>query len=139
MEYIVLAFVFGVLMLGGVIYASDRQGWHATFKRVSTFARASVESGKPVKAIAAKAEKVEKDKWTAEFEGKALESEAKHVIVKTWFAKYGGSIQPFWKCKCGVSDWHVNIGMAASDSKSHVKEQNKAEEMMALNGGTHAW
>jgi hypothetical protein len=135
LEYVfLLAFVVSVC-----IYLTDRKGWNATAKRLSTIARAHIESAKPLKQIEKQSEKLALDTWTAQFEGKAIESGPKHVIVRTWFARVGGSVSPHFKCKCGHTDWHVNVDAAARLSKSHVNEQNRAEELMKRNGGTHAW
>lgn len=140
MVEIILTGLFVLAVLGGIqIYRSDRAGWNATFKRLSRMVRASIESSKPVKQLEPVAKKAELDTWTAEFEGKELETANKHVIVRTWYHKIGGEIRPYWKCKCGVSDWHVNVNRANQKSKEHVKEQNAAEKLMARNGGTHAW
>lgn len=135
MEYVFLVvFLFGVWM-----YSRDPKGWNATAKRLSNIIRANIESAKPVKAIEKVAETYEKDKWTAEFEGKELDTGPKHVIVKTWYARYGGEVRPHWKCKCGHADWHINLEAASRKSKDHVREQNQAEANLAKNGGTHAW
>ena len=135
MEYVFLA----AFVISLVFYLCDRKGWHATAKRISTIARANIEASKPIKAVEAQSEKVELDKWTAEFEGKPLETGPKHVIVRTWFAKVGGSVSPHFECKCGHKDWHVNIKAATDLSESHIREQNHAEELLARNGGMKAW
>lgn len=135
MEYVFLVLFFVAVGL----YLSDRKGWNATAKRVTKIVRANIESAKTVKAIERKAEKNALDKWTAEFEGKALDTGPKHRIVKTWYGKFSGELRPFWKCKCGHSDWHISIDMASIRSKEHVRQQNHAEELLAKNGGTHAW
>lgn len=127
------------LVVSGVLYLADRKGWNATAKRLTTIVRANLESGKPVKAIDKVAVTKELDKWTAEFEGKQIESGLKHEIVRTWYARVGGTIYPHYKCKCGHSDWHLNIDAADKKSKEHVKNQNHAEVLLARNGGTRAW
>lgn len=135
MEYaFLIAFVVSLW-----IYLTDRKGWNATAKRLSNIIRASIESAKPVKAIEKVADTYEKDKWTAEFEGKELDTGPKHVIIKTWFGKFGGEVRPHWKCKCGHYDWHITVDAASRTSKDHVREQNQAEINLAKNGGTHAW
>lgn len=129
-----LAFVVSVCM-----YLADRKGWNATAKRLSNIARAHIESAKPIKEIEKQTEKRALDTWTAEFEGKPLETGPNHVIIKTWFSRVGGSVSPYFKCKCGHTDWHVDIEAATRLSKRHVSEQNNADEMLKRNGGTHAW
>jgi hypothetical protein len=137
---IFLVILFLVVVGGYGIYLSDRKGWNATFKRLSTVARANLEAGKPVKAVTAKTEKDEKDKWTAEFEGKSLELDGpKHEIVRTWYAKISGEVRPHFQCKCGFKDWHLYVPDAKRTANRHVSEQNEAEELLARNGGTHAW
>lgn len=137
---------FGVILLimmitGTALYRSDPNGWNATFNRISRFTRASLSSGKNAKLLEKLPEKDAKDAWVAQFEGRAIteKPEVKHVIVRTWFQNYGGSISPFWKCKCGAQDWHVAIDAAKRDADMHVKTQNAAEALLARNGGTHAW
>ena len=138
MEIFAIIF-FLSLVVSGALYLSDRKGWNATAKRLTTIVRANIESAKPVKAIEKVAVTHELDKWTAEFEGKQLESNLKHEIVKTWYARVLGTIRPHYKCKCGHTDWELDIDIAVRTSKKHVKEQNAAEVLLARNGGTHAW
>jgi hypothetical protein len=135
MEYVFLV----VFAIGIGIYLSDRKGWNATARRLSNIVRAHIESSKPVKQVEKKIEQMELDEWTAEFEGKSLDDEPKHVIVKTWFAEFAQTLRPFYQCKCGYSDWNLDIETADQKSKQHVVEQNKAEELLKKNGGTHAW
>ena len=138
MEYVFLAF----FVINVVLYLLDRKGWHATAKRVTRIVRANIESAKPLKALEQRSDKAEKDKWTAEFEGKALvegKAAPKHEISRTWYANYGGSVHPFWQCKCGTKDWHLDKDMAGRKAKEHVKDFNEAERLLSLNGGTHAW
>jgi hypothetical protein len=134
MEYVILF----VLVICVGIYLTDRKGWNATAKRLSNIIRAHIESSKPVKKIETKVKQQALDSWTAEFEGKALD-EPKHVIIKTYFAKYGYSLLPHFKCKCGYGYWGVDIEHAKRLSEEHVNEQNAAEDMRSKNGGTHAW
>ena len=130
------------LTISTVIYLCDRSGWHATGKRLTNIVRASIESAKTVKALEEKTKAIQqrdKDQWTAEFQGKQLETGPKHEIVKTWFAKFDGDVRPHWKCKCGISDWHMDVPAATRKSEQHVTEQNYAEELLTRNGGTRAW
>lgn len=141
MEYIFLV----VFVASVVMYLTDRKGWHATAKRLTTIVRANIEAGKPVKAI----EPVKQfDEWENSF--KSIENPPsaalvpakpalKHVIVKTWYEAVAGSVRPHWKCRCGRYDWELDLSEAHRLSKRHVKEQNAAEELLAKNGGTHAW
>lgn len=135
MEYVLLFIL--VICVG--IYLTDRKGWNATAKRLSNIVRAHIESAKPVKKIEKKIERQALDTWTAEFEGKSLDTEPKHVIIKTWYAKVYNDICPSFKCKCGYTDWHVSVDAAARMSKKHVQEQNLAEKLLKRNGGTRAW
>lgn len=54
---------------GGILYLSDRKGFHGTAKRLSTLIRASVEGSKVVKALEAKVEDKQSAEWDAEFYG----------------------------------------------------------------------
>lgn len=139
MEYVFLIF-FAVL---AGLYLADRKGWNATAKRLTNIVRANIEAAKPIKQLESSSKKAleqkSKDKWTADFTGKPIDSGKKHEIVRTWYAQYGGGLRPFWKCKCGTSDFHVAVGAAQSAANQHVKEQNQAEELLKRNGGTHAW
>lgn len=126
-----------------VIYMLDRKGWNATAKRLSTIVRANIEAAKPIKQLESSSKKTLeqkiKDNWSAEFTGQQLDNGLKHVIVKTWYARVSGNVYPHWKCKCGVSDWHISTDRAREKSKAHVRYQNNAEELLKKNGGTHAW
>lgn len=133
------------LVITFALYMSDRKGWHSTVKRLTTIVRANIEAGKPVKAI----EPVKAfDEWENSF--KSIENppsaalvpakpELKHEIVKTWYARVLSEIYPHYKCKCGYVEWELSIATAQRTSEKHVREQNAAEELLARNGGTHAW
>jgi hypothetical protein len=136
MEYIFLI----VIVIGVCIYLTDRKGWNATARRLSNIVRANIESAKPIKQIEKKIEQHEIDSWTAEFEGRPVDEGPKHVIIKTWFSELSGvGLRPYYKCKCGYSDWHTDIEYATIKSREHVREQNKADELLKKNGGTKAW
>lgn len=135
MEYVFLA-IF-VIIAG--LYLADRKGWNATAKRLTTIVRANIESGKPVKQIERKIEKKAQADWDEQFTGKPVASGKNHEIAKTWYARVGGDVYPHWRCKCGQSGWHINVEHANRTAQAHIRDQNKGDELLKLNGGTRAW
>jgi hypothetical protein len=139
MEYVFL--IFFAVLTG--LYLADRKGWNATAKRLTNIVRANIEASKPIKQLESSSKKVieqkSKDKWTADFTGKPIDNGKKHEIVRTWYARVGGTVYPHFKCKCGHADFHVTVDAAVRSSKKHVSEMNHAEELLERNGGTHAW
>lgn len=151
MEYLFLI----LFVVAAGVYFSDRKGWNATAKRISTIVRANIEASKPVKAI----EPVKQfDDWEQKF--KAIENPAsvavapapvaKHVLVRTSYYKtesYG--LWPQWHCKCGTKGHEAtgsySNGMesakrrAKQAAETHIRTATEAEAMLAKTNGTHAW
>jgi hypothetical protein len=73
----------------------------------------------------------------------------KHEIVEHRLMKeYDGSYVPEWVCKCGATGfkWVHNIRTmesaqreAVQEGQAHVREQNKAEELLAKTNGKFAF
>jgi hypothetical protein len=150
LEYVFL-FIF---VIAAGFYFSDRKGWHATAKRLSTIVRANLEAGKPVAAI----EPIkDQDDWVQKF--KAIENppsaalkpvNTNHMLVKTSYYKtesYG--LWPQWHCKCGEKG-HEATGSSSNGMESakrrakmaaetHFKTAIAAEEMQAKTGGKFSW
>ncbi len=151
MEYLFL--IVFVIVVG--VYFSDRKGWNATAKRISTIVRANLEAGKPVKAL----EPVkDQDDWVQRF--KAIENPelavaapvepVKHMLVRTSYyktASYG--LWPQWHCKCGAKgheatgSYSNGMGEAKRRAKraaeSHAKTAIEAEAMRAKTNGAFSW
>ncbi len=150
MEYVFLA----VFVISIWIYMSDRKGWNATAKRISTVVRANLESSKPVKTI----EPVKEfDDWEQKF--KEIENppsaalkpiNTRHALVRTSYYRtesYG--LWPQWHCKCGEKG-HEATGSYSDDMESakrrakaaaetHIRTAIAAEEMQAKTGGKFSW
>jgi hypothetical protein len=129
-------FLLIVFIIGG-IYMSDRQGWNATFKRLSRISRASLESRSTTSI--GRVPTGEKERWMAEFTGKTAElttlPEPKHAIVKHNYYETHMGPWPQWVCKCGTKQYEVVIGRlarheraAARHGKQHVRKMNKQDK-----------
>lgn len=150
MEYV----FFAALVISIWIYLSDRKGWNATAKRISTIVRANLESGKPVKALEPDKEQ---DDWEQQF--KAIENppsaalkpvNTRHALAKTSYyhtESYG--LWPQWHCKCGAKGQEAtgsySNGMesakkrAKAAAETHIRTAIAAEEMQAKTGGKFSW
>lgn len=150
---------FGIAM-----YRSDREGWDIIFKRISRNVRASIGSRQEKKALTAfeiMPEDDAREAWAAEFKGKPKEiakydpvpkeyipstiekpKKLKHEIVKTDYYKSSFGPWPQWTCRCGVKG-HTPVSSsleraqksARADGEDHVKEMNKAEEVLNKTNG----
>lgn len=132
-----------VLAVGG-IYFSDRQGWNATFKRVSRIARASLDS-RSFKSLE-RVQTGDKARWEAAYSGRpaALEPlpERKHEIVALNYRNTHLGPWPKWKCKCGHGGEVVVIGAlwahemtAKRHAKAHVRKANRRDRKVGARGG----
>lgn len=154
MEFVAFGALFLLLMIiGTAIYRSDMDGWNATFKRLSRFTRASLESGKDVKLLEKLPEKDAHDAWTAAYEGEPqtavepVKSELNHELVKLdYYSSYGGEKWPRWTCKCGSKGYTPTINglkwaqdNAKKDAATHVRSQNEAEEFLRKSDGKFAF
>lgn len=137
-------------VIGFRIYKADPIGWQNTTRRVSTGIRAHIESRKSVQQLDELGRTYEKDKWTAEFEGKPLQmirgtsTPKPHQYAKTWFTNNGERAN--FKCTCGWQDWHVSTEAADRIFKKHVLEKKVADRQIAekkkkldASGGKFEW
>lgn len=138
MEILLYAIVIP-LLIAFVLYRLDPKGWQNTFKRLSTLIRANINSSKPVKKLEQTVEKEAKETWTAEFMGLEPSTGKKHEIIKTYYAKVGGGVHPHFKCKCGFSDFWLDLPTARKEARKHVERQNEAERLLELSNGGNAW
>lgn len=136
------AFLLVALLLGG-IYASDRDGWNSTLRRISRISRATLEARNFNKL-----EKVytgDKDQWTAAFEGRQAElltlPEENHKIVRHDYRETSYGPWPQWTCKCGSSNYYVASSImwfsertAIRGGRKHVREKLKHESRINRTG-----
>lgn len=147
-----MEFVFLVLFLIATgVYLSDRKGWNATAKRLTTIARANLEAKKPIKTL----EPVkDKDDWEQRF--KAIENppsaalvrakKRKHEIVKRDYELALGRLWPRVTCKCGFSastpdgiyTEKKTFELTAEKGDKHVSIMNKADELKE-SGNNFQW
>jgi hypothetical protein len=157
MEIFLIVF-FLSLVVGGGLYLSDRKGWNATAKRLTTIARANLEAKKPIKAL----EPVKTfDDWDNQF--KALENpqaavpaidpardkNVRHVVVKTDFYDTHLGPWPQWTCKCGQSGYEAvldhegamqeSIRDAKRSADAHIKRGIEVDAMKSKSNGAFSW
>lgn len=137
------AFLLVALLLGGV-YASDRDGWNNTLRRVSRISRATLEARN-----FRKLEKVytgDKEMWTAAFEGRQAElrslPEEKHKIIRHDYQETSYGPWPRWTCKCGSSNYYVAGSIkwfshrtTIRAGRKHVKDKLAQERRINHDGG----
>lgn len=73
----------------------------------------------------------------------------KHEITRhDYYRAFNGDLWPRWVCKCGGSDRVPTTSMSALEraqqearraGEAHVRDSNKAEELMAKTKGDFAW
>lgn len=148
MEYVFLL----VLAVSVCMYLADRKGWNATAKRLSTMARAHIESTKPIPAL----EPVkDHDDWEQKF--KEIENpqainpvNIRHALARTSYYDTNHYGQwPQWHCKCGAKGYEptgsYSNGMesakrrAKAAAEEHIRTAIAAEEMQAKTGGKFSW
>jgi hypothetical protein len=148
LEYVFLL----ALVISVCIYLTDRKGWNATAKRISTIARAHIESSKPIKTLDPVKDK---DDWEQKFKeienpssAKPIEKPKKHAIVKHRYYNAGSQgAWPEWVCKCGQTG-HTPTGIwneretlerTRKQGQNHVRSMNEADEKLSNSNGNFAW
>lgn len=146
MELIVGGVFLLLMVLAVGMYYSDREGWNATFKRVTFATRAAVESRSFQRLE--RVQTGDKDRWEAEFHGHGSElvvlPEKNHQIVRhDYYKAFGGAeLWPRWTCKCGASDKIVTMGgnpswfnkkAAVRGGRTHVRVATKHDARLEAN------
>lgn len=73
--------------------------------------------------------------------GEAVVALPEHKIVQTWIETKRHLTYPQykWQCCCGVTNWHIDEGLARREAKQHCREYMRAEQLKAQTNGRFSW